>query len=398
VLLFLGRSWFLSTLLFYPAIGLFVIFIVKTLFLRNRDLPAQQFKLKQLRYSVLFVVLILILTDSGIRVFTKRYRSYSENNYGWFYYSPFYDGASDLKKFLFSNNTNEFDVHPPNSSYNYTSADFSFEHIYNEVGLRERKNMTDSIKGRSLILTVGDSFTEGVGTSQDSTWQIILEKNLNKAESEKYFVANAGVSGSDPVETFLLCTKLSKKFNPDFVILSFGSNDITDLIQRDKFEMEDNSDNFFQPAGYYFYSWSYLFRVFSSWIYDYPELFMNEAKFRNKCLKSANLIAEISESVAADGQTKYYKTIVVFYPVKHEVITGRYNFPELQKAIDELKKNPNILVVDILQFYNNTQESFIIPADILYWPRDGHMTPIGYRMWAEILSSEMMVSGVLEVY
>jgi hypothetical protein len=123
---------------------------------------------------------------------------------------------------------------------------------------------------------------------------------------------------------------------------------------------------------------------------------MNEAKFKRKCNESENLIVEISESAAAIGETKSYKTIVVFYPVKHEVITGRYNFPELQTAIDELKNNPDILVVDILQFYNNTRESFIIPAEILYWPRDGHMTPIGYRMWAEILYSEMIVSEVLE--
>lgn len=353
-------------------------------------------KLKKLRYSVLFVVLIFLLTDSGIRVFTKRYRSYSENNYGWFYYSPFYNGFSDLKNLVFSEDSNNLATHPQSSSYTYNSVDFSFQHIFNEYGLRERKNMSNLANGKDLILTFGDSFTEGVGTTQDSTWQIILEKNLNKLASDKFFVVNAGVSGYDPVETFTLCTKLSHEFNPHCVILSFGSNDIIDLIQRDKSDFKEDSDNFFQPAGYYFYSWSYLFRVISTWIYDYPELFMNEAKLQRKSDESANLISEISESIAAEGMRKRYQTIVVFYPVKHEMITGKYNSPELQETISDLKNNPNILVVDILAFYNNTRESFIIPADILYWPRDGHMTPPGYRMWAEILYSEMMISGVLD--
>jgi lysophospholipase L1-like esterase len=395
-LLLLGRSWFLTTLLFYSAIGLFVFFLIRKLFFRKLDLPSQQIGLKKLRYSVLFVVLILILTDSGIRVFTKKYRSYSENNYGWFYYSPFFDGISDIKMILFIGDKSDGKVHPPNSSYTYKSADFSFQHTYNELGLRERKNMANLIKGKELILSFGDSFTEGVGTTQDSTWQIILERNLNKSAPDKYFVANAGVSGYDPVEAYNLCSKFSSEYQPDYVILSFGSNDITDLIQRDKMDIDNNTANFFQPAGYYFYSWSYLFRVFSTWIYDYPELFMNESKFKRKCTEAVNLIAEITESIALAGKTKSFKTIVVFYPVKNEMITGKYNFPELQKTIDELKSNPDILVVDILQFFNNTRESFIIPADILYWPRDGHMTPPGYRMWAEILSSEMMVSGVLE--
>jgi lysophospholipase L1-like esterase len=395
-LLFLGRSWYFSTLLFYPAIGLFIIFLIRKVFWRNQDLPSQQLGLKKLRYSILFVVLILILTDSGIRVFTKKYRSYSENNYGWFYYSPFYDGASDVKIMLFGDSKSEYKTNPSNSSYTYKSVDFCFQHVYNEYGLRERKNMVKLFNGKELILTFGDSFTEGVGTTQDSTWQSILERNLNKLVSDKYFVANAGVSGYDPVDTYSLCSLLSDELKPDYVILSFGTNDITDLIQRDKFELDDKSDNFFQPLGYYFYSWSYLFRVFSTCVYDYPELFMNEAKFKRKCTKSANLIAEISESVAAEGKTKSYKTIIVFYPVKYEMITGKYNMPEVQNTIDELKNNPDILVVDILQFFNNTKESFIIPADILYWSRDGHMTPPGYRMWAEILSSEMIVSGVLE--
>ncbi len=62
--------------------------------------------------------------------------------------------------------------------------------------------MNELIKGKKLILTFGDSSTEGVGTTKDSTWQIFLEGNLNKALADKYFVANAGVSGYDPVETF----------------------------------------------------------------------------------------------------------------------------------------------------------------------------------------------------
>lgn len=344
-----------------------------------------------MQYSVIAVMLFILVVDLGIRVFAKKYRSYSEINYGLFYTSPFYDGFTDLKRVFNRNQTLKgMRTHCPESEYTYCSVDFKFKHKFNEYGLRERRNIDNLIKGKTRVLTLGDSFTEGVGTNQDSTWQRFLENKLNSRFFDQFIVINAGISGSDPCDEFELFCDFKDKFKPDYVILSIGSNDILDLIQRNKRGLRDKSTHFRQPLGYYFYSWSYLFRVFSSWIYDYPEFFMNKNELQSKSHESAKIIKEMLLFISEIGIENSFKTIVVFYPVKAEVLTGKYNSAELQGIIDDLQNNSDIQIVDLLSFYKQSDQSSTISKEFLYWPHDAHMTALGYGMWAEILYSDAL--------
>jgi hypothetical protein len=69
--------------------------------------------------------------------------------------------------------------------------------------------------GEYRLIALGDSFTEGVGTSYDMTWLKVVEARLATAMPDRTFVAyNAGVSGSDPWFAYMLLRESCSRIAP----------------------------------------------------------------------------------------------------------------------------------------------------------------------------------------
>lgn len=77
--------------------------------------------------------------------------------------------------------------------------------------------------GKYRILTLGDSFTEGVQVKEDELFSAHLEKLNTDVE-----VMNAGVGGYGTVQEYLYLTSEGLKFRPDLVLLMFYDNDLSD--------------------------------------------------------------------------------------------------------------------------------------------------------------------------
>ena len=81
---------------------------------------------------------------------------------------------------------------------------------------------------------MGDSFTEGVGTTEDSTWLKQLEHMLN-ADPHRFYdytTLNGGAHGSDLIFSYELLSGCLLKYHPDMVILNLNSTDIGDIVTR----------------------------------------------------------------------------------------------------------------------------------------------------------------------
>jgi len=390
-LLFLGRSWFLSTLVFYPVIGIAIHYLIKII--RRRNLSKQN--LKNIKYWIITIVGFILIIDMSLRVFAEKYQSYSEKNYGLFYISPYTNGYDLLKNKLWNTNTGFEHCHKKNSNYIFQTKDFSYTHKYNELGIREKSELVELIKDKTTILTIGDSFTEGVGTHQDSTWQILLQKRLNDSSQNNYYVINAGISGHDPEMSIELYTQLDSILHPDNLMLSISENDMLDLINRRNCKKTNSYLIKKQPLGYYFYSWSYIFRAVSHVFYYYPEFFMNKDELNEleieACTKIYNQILALQQK-ANDKNTNLY---IITFPDFHACQNYDYQSNAYKDLINKLKNNEDIILIDILDFYQNNQNAFIIPITYLYWPIDGHMTPLGYRMWSEIVFTGLLENNFL---
>ena len=97
----------------------------------------------------------------------------------------------------------------------FARKEFSYEVSINSFGLRGRETTGKKPAGVRRIAVLGDSFTWGVGATDDELYTAQLEQALPGTE-----VLNFGVSGYGPVQYHLLTEKVLS-FEPDVVVIGF---------------------------------------------------------------------------------------------------------------------------------------------------------------------------------
>ena len=86
------------------------------------------------------------------------------------------------------------------------------------------------------IVALGDSFTEGYPVSGDNSYPAVLERVLRK-QGRDVSVLNMGLGNSGPdIQLRLLQGYALPRFEPDFLIWTFYSNDLTDNLSQPGFE------------------------------------------------------------------------------------------------------------------------------------------------------------------
>lgn len=383
--------------MFYSAIFLCAYFIGRIASAKSKNIKLR----KHLSYSIIAIGVFVLFLDLGLRLLTNKYRSYSELNYGIFYITPFTDDFSIVKhKYFYGDYDYRLLTHQANSEFEFVTQDFSYLHTYNEYGLRERKKLDSLCANKTVVLTLGDSFTEGVGTNQDSTWQALLERKLIDSLHRDIIVVNAGISGADPVSELELFYQLQENLQPDLCIINLGSDDLLDIMQKggiERFDEENKCLIHSQPRGYYFYSWSFLFRAVSTVVYDYPELFMNKTEFDVELEIASGIMQDAVNEISKIQESNNKETLVFFFPTCNELEIKAYKYKPFEEIKSQVISNESIHVVDLLKFYIDNSNSFKIPPEFLYWQTDGHMTPIGYRIWSDVLFTEIYLNDIIPI-
>lgn len=164
------------------------------------------------RTKILFLIAGLIIAflimEVGFRIFYPQ----STQPIGVYY---------DKKLGTMSNPTvNGHIKNPPHYDYYYNT---------NSIGFRGSREYSE--KTRTRILTIGDSFTKGVGVADDETFSAVLEKNTGIE------VVNSGVSGKGTDYALKLMRVMD--FDPDAVALFFYFNDYFDNSRNYYYDLVD---------------------------------------------------------------------------------------------------------------------------------------------------------------
>jgi hypothetical protein len=152
------------------------------------------------------------------------------------------------------------------------SLNLTTNYSYNSVGIRERNITAQEIDTSNVILCLGDSFTEGIGAPQGSSYVRLLDTML-KIKNKNVLCVNGGISGSDVFFEFHKLEKiLYNTYKPQKVIISINDSDISDITFR-------GGSGRFLANGYlryrssapwweYIYSWSYICRIIAHQVFD----------------------------------------------------------------------------------------------------------------------------------
>jgi lysophospholipase L1-like esterase len=111
--------------------------------------------------------------------------------------------------------------------------EFSYDYRHNSFGFRDVEHQRQKAERSFRILGLGDSFTYGVGATFEESYLYRLEKMLNDREGvhPKVEIIKAGIPRFWPEAERLLLQYYGMQFSPDLVLVAFLPNDVIDTFE-----------------------------------------------------------------------------------------------------------------------------------------------------------------------
>lgn len=239
----------------------------------------------------------------------------------------------------------------------YTTKEFSSPYTINKLGLFDNEVINPTIIG------LGDSFTQCVGTSPDSTWLKLLETKLNLS------TLNAGIGASNPLQQLVTLKKLyANDFRPKLLIHCINTTDIYDIAM--------NEQGFYNE---YLKSSIFIYRLIK--LEDWKRIFYKKeliyTKTHDIIYKS---IVEANE-ICKKNNCAY---IVVFNPLKEEL-----SIPWCWDTLANKLEQNDIKTIDLKKSYIVDGRINKNTIDKYFWKIDGHHNTKGYQVMGEIILKEV---------
>ena len=327
--------------------------------------------------SVIVFVLTVFVAEMGLRIFHTRYLTYNEVNLGSYVSSEKY---ILYEKFFFINIQGRKDIHTlefdPYEERNIASVEGveKPKETYNELGLRGEVPDND----KKLIITFGDSFTEGACVTIDSSYPKLFE-DMVKTIDENFAVLNAGTSGNDPFFDWKMLNKLYKKFNIQEVIFLVNTTDLDDVTQRGGNErfLEDGTLKFGStPWWERIYAVSYIFRMYVHNILKLDYLLMSTEERQKRNINSIHKIKDLfKENILPFCQENNINLTLAIHPLLHEIENDSSLYHKMFMEFSKLEDLNFVDTFEGLKKQVQTTKTFYI--------YDGHCTGAGYYAIAD---------------
>jgi len=325
------------------------------------------------------VLTVLLLSELVLRTFAFHLRTHWERNGETSYFS-----VNRSRYILCEACGNQFfHLNKPNTNRIAEKIEFQIKHSYNSIGFRDTE--FSKLKGQNefRIMGLGDSFTEGVGTTADSTWLKQLNGMLNRSQNKayNYNTYNCGVSGSDIVREYDLFSKCLINYKPDLLIINLNSSDIADIILRGgEIEMDEfgNSKMNKRPWFEYFFGSSFLVRAILLDLLNYNWTLLSpnqQAKARKEALRIIEYKLYRFQDLA---KLHNFELLLILQPFIYE-------FEQNQFELSELNSLRGIKTINLFEEFNHRTNRNIKLVKAMYWPIDMHYTTLGNKFAAEAI-------------
>jgi lysophospholipase L1-like esterase len=349
------------------------------------DQPPWRRWLRVLRRVLLAGVLLLLALEGLVRVIGLA--PPLENRNGWMEVAPGIPYRPRPNSVLSGRSqTDEYDYH----------------HKHNAMGFRDVDRPLIKPEGTFRILGLGDSFTAGWGAAFEETYLRRTEVALNArgGEHPPVEVVKAGINGYFPESQRMLLETYGLRYRPDVVVVGFTANDVFDtwmgvdavavskwgwLTSREAAELG-------RPG-----TWLYL----NFHVARVPLSFVARGKravFFNDWKTTTYRPDEVAERAWQEVFAQYDRMdrvirqagaqLVLFYIPSDPPLTDRHTYPE--QRLDGWAAQRGIELISALP-----EMRAAMRQETLYWEKDGHCTPAGYRVLAEVLARELDARGLV---
>ncbi len=365
--LYFGISNFFTTGYTYSLVALLCFYSFKKL----RLSPAVALGV----YAFLFS---LFAAEFSIRYILKYPLSYGEQNGGDYILVDRHQKRND---FLFKYIKGRKDIYTlqfdSGEIRNYSCPDYPYpDERCNAFGLRGA--LPD--KNKKIILTLGDSFTEGLGAPADSCYPALL-RNYIVAKDSLQDVLNAGVAGNDIFFDWKMLQKLQDRYQLKQLIFLMNVTDVNDVATRGGKE-RFKPDGFLQfkarPAWEPLYAVSFVFRLFMHNVFKLDYNLQTEQQVTARNAEALNKIQELMKKEIIPWSQQHGTGILfVLHPLRHQVKENDLLYRQMLYTLQQVN---GAKVLDCLPAIKTQNR-----AEDLYWPNDQHFKPAGYNIIANLV-------------
>lgn len=242
--------------------------------------------------------------------------------------------------------------------------------VFNNQGFRGPVLETPKPQGAYRILTVGDSNTLGFTGPEGAHWPMYLGQLLRDDHPE-VTVVNAGVWGYTSFQGVARLEE-SLAFEPDLVLVSFGSNDAHRVLRSD--QQYANSPLRSEAWG----RGLSRFRIGQLFLATADRLDLRRAAQLQPRVSVAEYRANLRRMVAM-ATVRGAETVLLTRPYTgsvSNVLNWKYFASEYQVAAAEVAEETNTTLIDIYTLFRGKNDLFV---------DDSHFTAEGYRLAAELV-------------
>lgn len=363
---------FKYTLVFYLSIAILLSYIYYFIIRVNR---------KKAVVTILISVLMLLTTEIILRFVVKNKQTYSEKRGERVYQSP-YQQRTYLKN-------NEKPLRPdllfryePNSIRIESCNEFTYEHEYNNEGIRDDDMSRLRGDNEVRILCLGDSYTEGVGAPQDSTWVQLLENQFTRDNPDKNInCINAGIAGADPIYSYYLMQTLMG-YQPDLVLLSINNTEVSEIIRRGGFNRIKNGKPNLKlgPKWEPFFAISFIFRHIAMDVFNYTFELKTKKRMEKEAVEAYDLLDESIHKMADLAQQSNAAFALIIQPTEPEIV---YKETKLDAFVEHIAMTTDYNILYILPCMTRKMIESGEHLDQYFWQVDQHLNGRGYKILSE---------------
>jgi len=284
------------------------------------------------------------------------------------------------------------------------SGEYNVKVAVNSQGIRDYEHNMEKQEGKHRMLALGDSFTFGNGVSSENAYLFIMEKELNIE------IIKAGVPGYGQDNQLAYFRTKGIQYSPDSVVIFYSptdndnNNDVNDrkvaygvLIQKKSHDTMPKWKQFVYSKLYQVKTLRLAKKAMSglTTLFDpnlnvetsEKELFRVDQNKNSKEWNETYRLFREFKSLIPDST----KMSIVYIPYKQQVYPNAYFdfFPE-NSDIDM----PNRVLAEIAkdigaEYIDVTSEMRDLEKQGLYFKYDGHFTPEGNSVFAELVEKEL---------
>jgi hypothetical protein len=292
-----------------------------------------------------------------------------------------------------------------------------YEHLIetNELGMRDLDRSGPRVPHQKRILVLGDSFMEAVQVPFEDTFPRQLRRVLAGACSGNVDVLNGSVSGWGTDEELTFLRKHGRDLAPDLVLVAVTlHNDVSDNLRMEFNELRDgrvvekrvepltDRQLFILRLKAFLAGHSHLYQfAYRRWIasrvrqgateldHHVAEILADDPALASGWVLTLGLFDEVRATAANLGA----RLALVLIPIRMQLSSESPAAGDApQRRILEWGRSRDIPVIDLLPEFRDWTRQGKAP---LYLERDGHWTPEGHVLAAQVTARQVLRRGQL---